>query len=167
MRAFMDASSTTVSELTVYLMLGADGYADALRAGQFSRNGPHRCGRSRGHPRSLRNRVGPGTQAAKGRWGAASACRQASPRLALPEARQLNYDRFRGRRQPERREPMPSHKFNVGDTVAFKPGVSRYLPIPPGCVFEVIKVLPGNGEPEYRIKSADEEGTGASRGKAN
>jgi hypothetical protein len=49
---------------------------------------------------------------------------------------------------------MPSHKFNVGDTLAFKPGVSRNAP---RGVFEVIKVLPGNGECEYRIKSANEE----------
>jgi SHS2 domain-containing protein len=70
--------------------------------------------------------------------------------------RQLNYDGFRRPAgiRPERREPMPSHKFNVGEVVIFKPGVSRNAP---GGVFEVVKVLPGNDEPEYRIKSADEE----------
>ena len=50
---------------------------------------------------------------------------------------------------------MPSHKFKVGDVVAFIPAVSRlYVP---GGVYEVIKVLPDpNGEREYRIKSANE-----------
>jgi hypothetical protein len=72
---------------------------------------------------------------------------------ALSEARQLNYDRLRGRRRPERREPMPSHLFNVGDAVIFKAGVSRNAP---GGVYQVIKVLPGDGEREYRIKSAYE-----------
>ena len=49
---------------------------------------------------------------------------------------------------------MPSQKFNVGDAVTFKRGISRNAP---GGVFEVVKVLPGNGEREYRIKSANEE----------
>ena len=48
---------------------------------------------------------------------------------------------------------MPSHKFKVGDVVALKPALSRNVP---GGVFEVIKQLPGTGEPEYRIKSANE-----------
>jgi hypothetical protein len=53
---------------------------------------------------------------------------------------------------------MPSHKFNVGDTVAFKPrtGVTRHF-VTPGGVYEVLKVLPGGREPEYHIKSANEE----------
>jgi hypothetical protein len=51
-------------------------------------------------------------------------------------------------------EPMPSHKFKVGDIVAVRPAISRNVP---GGVFEVIKVLPDrDGEREYRIKSANE-----------
>ena len=37
--------------------------------------------------------------------------------------------------------------------VALKPAVSRNVP---GGIFEVVKQLPGNGEREYRIKSANE-----------
>jgi hypothetical protein len=48
---------------------------------------------------------------------------------------------------------MSSSKFKVGDMVALKPAVSRNVP---GGIYEVIKQLPGNGEPEYRIKSANE-----------
>jgi hypothetical protein len=48
---------------------------------------------------------------------------------------------------------MPSHKFKVGDIVTLMQSISRNVP---GGVFEVIKQLPGNGESEYRIKSADE-----------
>jgi hypothetical protein len=48
---------------------------------------------------------------------------------------------------------MPSHKFKVGDIVTVRPAISRNAP---GGVFEVIKRLPGNGEREYRIKSAKE-----------
>ena len=48
---------------------------------------------------------------------------------------------------------MPSHKFRVGDIVAINPAISRFVP---NGVFEVTKRLPGNGEPEYRIKSASE-----------
>ena len=48
---------------------------------------------------------------------------------------------------------MRPHKFKVGDIVAFNPAVSRFVP---GGVFEVTKQLPGNGEREYRIKSANE-----------
>jgi hypothetical protein len=47
---------------------------------------------------------------------------------------------------------MP-HKFKVGDMVVINPAISRFVP---GGVFQVIKRLPGNGEPEYRIKSASE-----------
>jgi hypothetical protein len=48
---------------------------------------------------------------------------------------------------------MRPHKFKVGELVAFNPAVSRFLP---GGVYEVIKHLPGDGEYEYRIKSANE-----------
>jgi len=48
---------------------------------------------------------------------------------------------------------MRPHKFKVGDIVALNPAVSRFVP---GGVYEVIKHLPGNGEYEYRIKSANE-----------
>ena len=49
---------------------------------------------------------------------------------------------------------MPSHKFKVGDIVTVRPAISRNVP---GGVFEVVKQLPGSsGEPEYRIKSANE-----------
>jgi hypothetical protein len=62
---------------------------------------------------------------------------------------------------PEGEEPMPSRKFKVGDIVAFIPAIRRYVPggafpYVPGGVFEVVKQLPGNGEREYRIKSANE-----------
>ena len=46
---------------------------------------------------------------------------------------------------------MRPHKFKVGELVAFNPAVSRFVP---GGVYEVIKHLPGDGEYEYRIKSA-------------
>jgi hypothetical protein len=55
---------------------------------------------------------------------------------------------------PEKGEPMPSHKFHVGDAVIFKPRGRRNAP---WGVYEVLKVLPGDGEPEYRVKSANEE----------
>ena len=48
---------------------------------------------------------------------------------------------------------MPSHKFKIGDIVAIRPAISRFVP---SGVFEVIKWLPGNGERQYRIKSANE-----------
>ena len=52
-------------------------------------------------------------------------------------------------------EPMPSHRFHVGDAVLFNPRVGgRNAPL---GVYEVVKVLPGNGNPEYRVKSANEE----------
>ena len=47
---------------------------------------------------------------------------------------------------------MP-HKFKVGDIVAGSSSVSRFVP---GGVFTIIKQLPGNDEPEYRIKSSNE-----------
>ena len=50
-------------------------------------------------------------------------------------------------------EAMPSHKFKVGDIVTVRPSISRNAP---GGVFEVIKLLPGSSEPEYRIKSSNE-----------
>ena len=46
------------------------------------------------------------------------------------------------------------HKFHVGESVTMSPATSRNVP---GGVYEVIKQLPDNGgEPEYRIKSANE-----------
>ena len=48
---------------------------------------------------------------------------------------------------------MPSHRFKVGDIVAINPASGRFAPT---GVFEVLKQLPGNGEHEYRIKSANE-----------
>ena len=48
---------------------------------------------------------------------------------------------------------MPSHRFKVGDIVAINPASGRFVPT---GVFEVLKQLPGNGEHEYRIKSANE-----------
>jgi hypothetical protein len=50
-------------------------------------------------------------------------------------------------------EAMPSHKFKVGDIVIVRRTISRHAP---GGVLEVIKQLPGNSEPEYRITSANE-----------
>ena len=49
---------------------------------------------------------------------------------------------------------MPSHKFNTGDIVLFNPRAGRHVP---WGVYEVVKVLPGSDEPEYRVKSANEE----------
>ena len=47
-----------------------------------------------------------------------------------------------------------AHKFKVGDIVTVRRAISRNAP---SGVFEVIKQLPGSsGEPEYRIKSANE-----------
>ena len=56
----------------------------------------------------------------------------------------------------EGEEAMPSHKFKVGDIVAFLPTVKNRVLDLPGGVFEVIKQLPGSIEPEYRIKGANE-----------
>jgi hypothetical protein len=50
----------------------------------------------------------------------------------------------------EGEEPMP-HKFRVGEIVSLRPGRNV-----PGVIFEVVKQLPGNDEPEYRIKNANE-----------
>jgi hypothetical protein len=48
---------------------------------------------------------------------------------------------------------MPTHKFQVGETVYVK--LSRNVP---GGAYEVTKQLPHNGrEFEYRVKSASEE----------
>jgi hypothetical protein len=50
---------------------------------------------------------------------------------------------------------MPSHKFQVGETVYVLGALSRNVP---GGAYEVTKQLPHNGrEFEYRIKSANEE----------
>jgi hypothetical protein len=58
----------------------------------------------------------------------------------------------RERLPPNKGKPMPSHKFNIGDAVLFNSRVSRNAP---WGVYEVVKVLPGNGKPDY--KSANEE----------
>ena len=51
--------------------------------------------------------------------------------------------------------PMPSHKFQVGETVTLSPAISRNVP---GGAYEVTKQLPHNGrEFENRVKSANEE----------
>jgi len=48
---------------------------------------------------------------------------------------------------------MP-YKFRVGETVTVRQTRNSNVP---GCVFEVVKRLPGTqGEPEYQIKSMDE-----------
>jgi hypothetical protein len=44
---------------------------------------------------------------------------------------------------------MQSHKFAVGEIVAFRP-VNRNTPT---GVFEVIEQLPGDGESEYRSRA--------------
>jgi hypothetical protein len=50
---------------------------------------------------------------------------------------------------------MPSHKFQVGETVYLMRAVSRNAP---GGAYEVTKQLPHNGrEFEYRVKSASED----------
>ena len=50
---------------------------------------------------------------------------------------------------------MPSHKFQIGETVTLRPAVNRNVP---GGIYNVTKLLPHNGsEFEYRIKSATEE----------
>jgi hypothetical protein len=46
-----------------------------------------------------------------------------------------------------------AYKFNIGDIVVLRPRVS---PTASGGVFEIVKKLPGEGEPEYHIKSANE-----------
>jgi hypothetical protein len=49
---------------------------------------------------------------------------------------------------------MPSHRFQVGETVMLRPAVSRNVP---GGAYEITKQLPHNGrEFEYRIKNANE-----------
>ena len=51
--------------------------------------------------------------------------------------------------------PMPSHKFQVGETVYVRRAISRNVP---SGAYVVTKQLPHNGrEFEYRIKSANEE----------
>jgi hypothetical protein len=50
---------------------------------------------------------------------------------------------------------MPSHKFQVGETVYVMRAVSRNAP---DGAYEVTKQLPHNGQEfEYRIKSASED----------
>jgi hypothetical protein len=51
--------------------------------------------------------------------------------------------------------PMPSHKFQIGETVYVRPAISRNVP---GGAYAVTKQLPHNGQEfKYRIKSANEE----------
>jgi hypothetical protein len=52
-----------------------------------------------------------------------------------------------------REEPMSPHKFKIGDLVAINPTMGRFVP---AGVFEIIKQLPGNSEPEHHIKNANE-----------
>jgi hypothetical protein len=49
--------------------------------------------------------------------------------------------------------PMPSHKFQVGETVYVRRAISRNVP---SGAYVVTKQLPYNGRFEYRIKSASE-----------
>jgi hypothetical protein len=50
---------------------------------------------------------------------------------------------------------MPSHKFQVGETVTLIPSISRNVA---GGIYQVIRQLPHNGvDFEYQIKSANEE----------
>jgi len=56
--------------------------------------------------------------------------------------------------RPDMGCPMPSHKFQIGETVYVRPAISRNVP---GGAYAVTKQLPHNGrEFEYRIKSASE-----------
>jgi hypothetical protein len=54
---------------------------------------------------------------------------------------------------------MPSHKFQVGETVYVRRAVRRAVSRnAPGGAYEVTKQLPHNGrEFEYRVKSASED----------
>jgi hypothetical protein len=50
---------------------------------------------------------------------------------------------------------MPSHKFQVGETVTLIPSISRNVP---GGVYQVIRQLPHNGRDfEYHVKSMKED----------
>jgi hypothetical protein len=62
----------------------------------------------------------------------------------------LRYEQGRYRAGEEER--MPSHKFQVGEIVVFRPGRN----VPSGA-YEVVKQLPEtDGEFEYHIKSMNE-----------
>jgi len=51
--------------------------------------------------------------------------------------------------------PMPSHKFQVGESVILIPSISRNVS---GGIYQVTKQLPHNGRDfEYHIKSANEQ----------
>ena len=51
--------------------------------------------------------------------------------------------------------PMPSHKFQVGETVTLIPSISRNVA---GGMYQVVRQLPHNGlDFEYHIKSATEQ----------
>jgi hypothetical protein len=61
--------------------------------------------------------------------------------------------------------PMPSHKFQIGETVTLRPAVNRNVP---GGVYEVTKLLPHNGsEFEYHASRVRAKSMNAWRGKAN
>ena len=50
---------------------------------------------------------------------------------------------------------MPSHKFQVGESVSLIPSISRNVS---GGIYQVVRQLPHNGlEFEYHIKSANEQ----------
>src|SRR5262245_57330109 len=76
----------------------------------------------------------------------APSTRSALPRAGLP------------RETASRRSrscPMPSHQFDVGESVTLEPSISRNVP---GGVYEVTRQLPHNGrEFQYRIKSVNEQ----------
>jgi hypothetical protein len=67
---------------------------------------------------------------------------------------------FQQQQQIQKRRPttdpaMPSHKFQVGETVTLIPSISRNVA---GGIYQVIRQLPHNGlDFEYQIKSANEE----------
>ena len=50
---------------------------------------------------------------------------------------------------------MPSHKFQVGESVTLIPSISRNVA---GGIYQVVRQLPHNGRDfEYQIKSANEQ----------
>src|SRR3984893_12565487 len=109
------------------------------------------------------------------RWAQRARCQAETPLIALfrfprpPLTKAATPQRTEGVLGHARRDPfkiekltlsdkrgkgkMRPHKFKVGDIVGLEPAVSRNVP---GGVYVVIKHLPGNGEHEYRIKSANE-----------
>jgi hypothetical protein len=51
--------------------------------------------------------------------------------------------------------PIDAHKFKVGDVVNYRPA-DRYLRRLRGA-YTITRALPGTGQPEYRIRRANEE----------